>query len=179
MRIFKSVLHIRLVSSKEVLRSSSDQRCWIFSHCLKKAQFPWMAAECAPGKIHIDLYLSRCYHLHNAHEISAWQAYQKSQLFSGVTRKSSFLLYPKATRYCYSTQRALERLLETSGKMRLIFSLLSIVSPLASTGHIYWHQPASGLALGKYLALFLWELKRYLWFITEFCANAAKQNLMC
>lgn len=104
MRIFKSVLHIRLVSSKEVLRSSSDQRCWIFPHCLKKAQFPWMAAECAPGKIHIDLYLSRCYHLHNAHEISAWQAYQKSQLFSGVTRKSSFLLYPKATRYCYSTE---------------------------------------------------------------------------
>lgn len=78
-----------------------------------------------------------------------------------------------------TVQRALERLLETSGKMRLIFSLLSIVSPLASTGHIYWHQPASGLALGKYLALFLWELKRYLWFITEFCANAAKQNLMC
>lgn len=74
--------------------------------------------------------------MHNAHEFQFDNTYQKFHLLLGVTRKS-FLLNLIATRYSYSTQGALKRLLETDGKMRPILSLLSVVSPLASTGHVY------------------------------------------
>lgn len=60
--------------------------------------------------------------------------------------------------------------------MRPILSLLSIVSPLASAGYVYWHQLALGLALETFLAPLLWELEMYLWYIAEICANAALQK---
>lgn len=105
-----------------------------------------------------------------------FDVFYKPHLLSGAAKEPFFLLNLRTAGFSWSIWGALKRLLETSGKIRPILSLLSIVSPLASAGYVYWHQLTLGLALEMFFALLLWELEMYLWYIAELCANAALQK---